>query len=148
MFGREKIYNVYLNPADNNPLESAIFIEDGFSFMAFLFNGLWAIYYRVWGLLAACLIIGTIIELVALRTGMGSEAMGILSVLFYIWVGFEACDWYGAALEKRGYVFYEIISATYSLEAKLRFFDKYLNSKNKAVKSLSIEGNSASPHPA
>lgn len=126
MFGREKIYNVYLKPKAKNPLETSIFIEEGFSFMAFIFNAFWALYYRVWSLFIFSIVVMILFELLGIKLGLSNEAVNILNIGLYAWIGFEANNWRGASLEKRGYILYDVVSATNSLGAKQRFFDSAL----------------------
>lgn len=145
---KTKIYSVYLKKDSANPLETAIFLEDGFNLYAFFFGALWALYHRVWILFLVLLLFGGTIEylLMSELPGMNEATYMALQFAIAIWVGYEANDWRGAALEKKAYVLYEIIAAHSLLDAQRRFFDRYDNNSNKqAIVPVNNGNNFASP---
>lgn len=128
MFNRTKIYSVYVKQGTNNPLDSAIFIKQGFNFKAFLFTALWALYNRLW-LLA--LVVGAVSAIFIMNSG---AAFMISSILFSIWFGLEANNFKSHQLEKKGYILFDVATGTDRMAAQARFFDKYMLNTPRAYK--------------
>jgi len=117
-----KIYTFYLKPGET-PLEAAIAVPERFSFAAFLFGFLWALYRRLW--LIAMVIAGFQLGLPFVAEELGlNPAFGSAALLaFAIYVGCSANDWRREKLEHNGYVLAGIAVGRDLEEAERRFFD-------------------------
>ncbi len=123
MFGKNKTFNVLIKKDDPEPLESIILVREGFSIWAFMFHFFWAAYKGLWLFLIICLIV--------LGSILACENYGVFSKLqaetvrigFFIWAGFSANDWISSSFQRKGYVLYDIVSASNEQEAERRFFD-------------------------
>ncbi len=107
------IYSIYqvANKEDNNP----IIIKQGFSFFAFLFNFVWALYHRIWALA----IIAILIEIVC---SMYSNLMTfILSTSMMFIFAFFSADIREYYAEKKGYILKDIIVANNEDEAEVKY---------------------------
>lgn len=120
MFTKTKIYSVYIKQGAANPLESALFIKQGFNLWAFILTAFWALFNRLWLL---SLIVGVVSVIFVLND---SAAFAITSMLFSIWFGFEANNFLSSKLEKKGYILFDVTTGIDKLAAEARFFDKYL----------------------
>lgn len=122
---RPVIYTAYVKDNANTPAETAEFVREGFNWLAFVFGPFWAAYHRAWSLL---------ILLIALNIGLSTlEYVAILSptqtmlvqLFFQIMLGFEANDFLGNLLRKRGYILVDIVCGDTPLRAQLRFLERY-----------------------
>jgi hypothetical protein len=113
------VFTVYSKAGSH---EDAIFVEDGFSWGAFLFTGLWALWNRMW--IVAAVVIAALIALSTGTTAIGlSEGFaGLLNLALSLLFGLEAQDLKRWSLERRGYRQVGLISAADISEAELRFF--------------------------
>ncbi len=132
MFGRTKIYSVYVKQGVVSPLESAVFVKQGFSFGAFIFTVLWALYHRLW---LVSIIVAVVSAFFAVNDGV---AFAISSLLFSVWFGLEANNFLALKMEKRGYVLFDISTGIDKLAAEARFYDKYLLNKQQNTKQGSF----------
>jgi len=114
-----RIYLVHVIP-NTHP----VFVRDGFSFMAFVFSGFWALWHRMW--FVSAMIFGGLglLELLLTFIGAADELRIVMTIGFSLVVGFGAHDWLSSSLLRRGYSLDDIIVAS-RLEAALRrWFDK------------------------
>ena len=117
-----RIYTVHMRQWSTASDREAVFLREGFSWGAFLFSVLWALWYRLW--LAAFLVfaasaaLGVASDLLRLDP-LTQAALGFALALV---IGWEANDWRRRALERRGYVMAAVITAKDRLEAEQRFF--------------------------
>ena len=115
-----RIYLVHVTP-NTDP----VFLKDGFSFMAFIFSGFWALWHRMW--LVSALIFGGWVLLEILLTFIVAlnELRLVMTVSFSIIIGFGAHDWLSSSLLRRGYSLDGLVAAP-TLEAALRrWFDRH-----------------------
>lgn len=138
MVTRTKIYSVYIKQGDENPLESAVFVKQGFDLWAFLFGSLWCLFNRLW---LAAVVLGIVNGLL---TWADTLPLSLMANLLNIWFGFEAGNFLSAKLEKRGYILFDISTGIDRLAAETRFYDKYLLNRSQVVK----QGSFSSMRPA
>lgn len=129
MFGKPRLYSVYLKPADMNLPEKSVFIQDGFSFSAFFLNIIWAIYHKAWLLVGIALAFSIILEVLRQHFGMSEAAITIMNLGFYIWFGLEANSIREYSLEKAGYNLIDIVSGKNIDEAQKKFVDNLVGAK-------------------
>jgi hypothetical protein len=123
MFTRTKIFSVYVKKDSKNPLDTAVFVKQGFSFWAFFFAPIWALYNRLW---FAFLLLVVFSVLLAINKG---PEFTIASLILNIWFGFEANNFKTRKLERRGYIVFDVVTGIDKLAAQTRFYDKYLLNK-------------------
>jgi hypothetical protein len=114
------IYTVHVKPGDS-PLH-AVYVPEGFSFWAFIFQPLWALYHRLW--LVALLMLGASVLLDVMTSAMGLSFMAatVLQLLLAFVIGAEARDLWRWTLRRRGYEMRAALAAADKDEAELRFF--------------------------
>lgn len=117
-----KIYTYHMKPGAT-PLEAAIAVPEVFSWAAFLFGAVWALYRRLW--LVAVIIAGVHAVVPYAVTELGlSPVLGSAGLfLFSFYVGCSANDWRREKLERTGHVMAGLGAGRSSEEADLRFFD-------------------------
>ena len=118
-----RVYIVHVAPDVGLNDPAPILLKDGFSFLAFLFTALWALWHRMW--FVGALIFGgwILLEAALALSGAPDELRLIVSLAFSIIVGFGGNDWLSAALVKRGYVLAGVVVAPRSESALRRWFD-------------------------
>lgn len=125
-FPKTKIYTVHINPAKAHAVERAVFVPEGFNFMAFIFGVFWAVYNRLW--LEAVFIVVVIASLAILEQSgfLDEQSSVILQIAFNFIIGFQANDWQRGALSRRGYVMADIVVSEDKMHAQQRYFDRVL----------------------
>lgn len=124
MFNRTKIYTVYVCPEAEEPLETMVLIPDSFSIWAFLFHALWALYHQLWRVFFTLFFVIGSVSALGMQGVISPEAAEVLRLGIAIWLGFEASDLWGAALERKGYVVYDIVAASDESQGRQRFLDR------------------------
>lgn len=107
------IYSVYTSPTAENP----IFIRQGFSFMAAIFNALWALYYRLWSLAIFVLIITFAADFFRMP-----NLVFLLNITILFLFGFFASEIREYYAGKSGYQLSDILLAANDEEAELRYY--------------------------
>ena len=115
-----RIYLVHVTP-NTDP----VFLKDGFSFMAFIFSGFWALWHRMWFMSA--LIFGGWVLLGMFLTFIGApnELRLVMTMGFSIIIGFGAHDWLSSSLLRRGYSLDGVVAAPRLDAALRRWFDQH-----------------------
>lgn len=121
-----KVFTVYIKPEAADPIETATFVEDGFSIIAFMFNVFWAIYHRSWLAAAGILLANFLLSYLQLHHFISQEGALVLNIGILTVIGFEASEWYQTALKRRGYILLDIVTGKNLEQAQQRFFDYYV----------------------
>lgn len=101
-------------------VEGAVFVRDGFSFLAFLLPVIWLLARRLWLEALAALALLIMIGWSAAAFGFGSAAP-LLSLLVSLFFGLESNGLRIAALRRRGWREWGVIEARDRDEAELRY---------------------------
>lgn len=99
----------------------AVFIRDGFTFLAFLVPFVWLLWHRLW--IEAALALGAVLLIGALAEagGYGPHA-SLLSLLVSIYVGLEGAVLRVNALRRRGWHDVAVVDANSAAEAEIRYY--------------------------
>lgn len=140
------VYVVMEPPAANSQerIEGALFVRDGFSFLAFLLPVVWLLARRLWieALVALALIL--VVGLAAGRLGLGPGAP-ILSVLVSLYFGLESNALRIAALRRRGWREWGPVQAHDREEAELRYAAALAGDNMQEAMARTPEGASTRP---
>lgn len=119
------IYTIHTKKNDKFNPENAIFIKEGFSLWAAIFQLFWAIYHGMW-LCAAALFFAEMFFLILEKSAIMNElSVTVLNIGMFLLVGFCANDWRRSNLEKNGYELLDVVSAGNLNEAKQKFYASY-----------------------
>jgi hypothetical protein len=125
---RVHIYTVHVNPALHESYESAKFVEEGFSWKAFIFGMFWLLYQRLWWQSGFVILLNIILWHLVESKAFTHIGYSILSLGIHLVIGFHATDWLRERLKRKGYITADIVSGNSLLGAELRFFDRYFSS--------------------
>jgi hypothetical protein len=99
--------------------EDAVYVRDGFHFLAFLVPPIWLLWHRLW--IEALVAFSAMALLGALGSLSGfAEAAPLISLLVSIYVGLEAPALQVAALRRRGWTEWGVVDAANRGEAELK----------------------------
>jgi hypothetical protein len=112
-------YVIFEPPGQPEP-ERAVFVRDGFHWLAFLFSVLWFLWYRLW--IEAGLVFAAMVGLSAIEDIEGLQGAAlVVSFLLALGLGFEAPALRMAALRRRGWREWGVVEANDGDEAAIRY---------------------------
>ena len=118
-----RLYSVHLRDHGRRADQDLILVKEGFSWPAFVFTFVWALFTRMWwvaiGLFAIVMLSGY--GLVAL--GVSETVDAIVTVALAVAVGFLGNDLRRWTLTRRGYQEVAMVSGKNAEEATRRFLD-------------------------
>jgi hypothetical protein len=117
-----KFFRIY-RKADQG-MEEAIFVPEGFAWLAAFFAPLWAVYHRLWALLGAALLVEITLRLWQQHPEGAPAWVPVLAFGWAVLVGLFAHDWRSATLEKKGYALVDVVAARNMAAAQQRYFDR------------------------
>jgi hypothetical protein len=124
--------------------DDAVYIRDGFHFIAFLVPPLWLLWHRLW--IEALVAFASMALLGALGSVSGfGEAAPLLSLLVSIYVGLEAPALHVAALRRRSWSEWGVVDAANRDEAELKHL---YGSGTESVEVMETPLPPAAPHSA
>ena len=113
-------YLVLEKPARGAAEADFVVLRDRFSWLAFLFPLLWALFNRLWiealGILALTLVLGVLGE-----TTLLASVAPFLALAFMLLFGLEASTIRAMALRRRGYADWGVVEADNSADAEIRY---------------------------
>ena len=125
IFGGLKIYTAHIKPERSEPYETAVFVQEGFNLMSFIFGGLWALFNRLWWLAGAFLIMNLGMAAMIEFDIVSYSVTVMYQLAFQIWVAFNANDFLRHRLKKKGYIIDSIVTGPDKLAAEQRFFEHH-----------------------
>lgn len=114
-----KPYNAIIKKNKEGKIEDVILLKEGFSFFAFLFSGLWFLYYRMWKELLALIIINVAFAIFGKFSSDFNKFL--LEIAFLFMVALNATYWLCDHLKKKGYEFVGVVFGENCTNAKIRF---------------------------
>lgn len=136
------IYSVHNRPA--TPADDVIFVKEGFSWTAFVFTLLWALWHRMWIVAAIVFSATAAIAALASGLGLGNLPLNLASIAASLILGFEGNDLRRWSLARQGYKEVALAAGRDIDEAELRFFAARASSRlpeaNPAPPKLRSEG--------
>jgi len=117
-----KLYNALVKKNESGKIEDIIMIKEGFSWKAFIFNGIWFIYHQLWKEIIILFSISLAFGFFAKLSNDFDKAS--LQLALFFMVALNANHWLCDSLKKKGYEFVGIVFGSNSTNAKLRFVQK------------------------
>ncbi|MDX1949328.1 MAG: DUF2628 domain-containing protein [Rickettsiales bacterium] len=119
-----KIFEIYTKSNATNYSPEIESVKTGFSFYAFIFSSFWALYHKIWYLFFGLLLVEGFVFYQIYNSPEDSFFLRILSLLINLWVGFEAANFRGKNLIKKGFGLTDISIAKDEISAEQRFLDR------------------------
>ncbi len=121
-----RIYNILTKSSPTD----VVFVEEKFSFIAFVFQGFWLLFYGIWPQ-AIVFLLAKYGIFMAIKNNYvnGSFGFGIDFILAII-VAIFAKTWYIEKLKKDNHKLHSVIIAKNLDEAKLRFYHLIMDTEN------------------
>lgn len=122
-----KLYNSYIKKRETGDIEDLIFIKNGFSIPALIFNFIWFAYHRM--IKAAVLAVLTIWILIQVFNllGISGAAAFLLSFLgVSLIIGVNGNFWHSKYLRAKNYEFIGCFFGESKEAVKLRFVEQYI----------------------
>lgn len=123
-----KLYSALIKKDQNNKIEDVVLLEEGFSFMAFVFSGLWFLFHKMWlHFIVVFAINFTLQRLGKFGLISGFDVM-FLEAAFLFVIAYSANHWFGEHLLHKGYKLSGFVLADNKADARI-----------KAVQSLYVD---------
>lgn len=119
-----RVYTVHLRRPLLEPDRDVVLVKEGFSWPAFFFSVLWALWHRMWLVAFGLIVVQVVISIIAEAIDLGPVVDLILSVGFALIVGFCAGDLRRWTLARRGFVETGIVAGENASSAERRFYDR------------------------
>lgn len=121
-----KLYNSYIKKSSKGDIRDLIFIQNGFSFLAFFFNFLWFAYHKmIKAVIIVFLIDLTLIKLIGLYKPSAFDTLVII-IGSSLMMAANANYFHARYLKNKGYEFIGCVFGSNKESAKLRFVEGYI----------------------
>ena len=118
------VYTVHMRRHGLDQDSDIVLVKEGFSWPAFLFTVLWALYNRLWVVAAIVLLAFVSLELVARYLGISEAVLMVAEVGLSVLVGFLAHDCRRESLTRAGFENLDVVIADNQTSAEQRYFDR------------------------
>ena len=129
-----KTYRIFFKKTPHGIFEDVVMVKEGFIFWAFLLGLIWLFNKRIFKMGFLISIIFILLYLVETSGFLDYSITLPIQLAIFLYIGFEAGDWYEKVLKKRGYKFLGHASGRDAKEARLRFLDKINQDNQKNMK--------------
>jgi hypothetical protein len=121
---RSKVYTAHVRGRGRADSD-IVFVKDGFSWPAFFFTVLWALWHRLWLFALIVLAGGSAIGLVSDLLDLDPLTDAAIGLAWAVLIGYEANDARRRALSRRDFDFEDIVLGQNLSQAEHRFFFKH-----------------------
>lgn len=127
-----KIYTVYSRANGKSQIEETEFVPEAFSWKGFLlfYNLFWAFSVKAWSFLAILVVFYLSFYFANTYAHEYKEIMQNITRVAFIMFGVFGNDLWRVSLEKRGYIFKDVIAAKDDIEASYKYFSKKQNEQS------------------
>jgi hypothetical protein len=115
-------------------------VRDGFSWGAFIFGLIWMLYYRLWLVAIAFVVLGTALFFAFSAAHVPSAAVVTVWILIKLLLGFEASTLRRWTLQRRRWRDMGTVVADGRDTAERRFFDQWIDTRTRELVSAPMRG--------
>lgn len=126
-----KLYNVLVKRNPAGKIEDIVLMKDGFSWLAFFFNGLWFLYYRMWKEFFVLILVNAAFIFFAKISSNFDRVL--LETAFIFMIALNANYWRAEHLKKKSYELVGIVFGANRIDAKLHFVDGFDEEFDEAI---------------
>jgi hypothetical protein len=105
-----RLYTVHLGRHRLDAEPDLVLIKEGFCWPALFFTAFWALWHRMWLVAVALFVVNGVLSGLAHVLGLDPVSAAAVSAGFAAIVGFVANDLRRWSLERRGFIFSEVVS--------------------------------------
>ena len=118
-----RFYSVHLRRHGLDPDRDFLLIREGFSWAAFLFGGLWALWHRLWLAAVVLLLVQAMIDFAMVQIGANVAAQAAVGLAFAIGAGIFGNDLRRRRAAVDGFVEVGVVAAPDREAAETRLLD-------------------------
>jgi hypothetical protein len=122
-----KIYTVHVKENNPDALEDIVLVEEGFSWYATILHVFWALYNKMWALSAVIFVFEVIFAMLETSSFINSEVIDAVRCGFLLLIGANFNDWYRDYLDKKDYIFQEVVSGKNEDDARYKYITDMLH---------------------
>jgi hypothetical protein len=126
-----KLYSVLVKKNPVGKIEDIVLLKDGFSWLVFLFSGLWFFYFRMWK--EMLVLLAANIAFVFFAKISSNLDRTLLEIAFFFLVALNANYWRVEHLKKKGYEVVGLVFGETIVDAKLHFVDGLKDEFSEAI---------------
>ena len=115
-----KLYNAFIKKDLNDKIEDVVLLDEGFSFFAFLFSGLWFLFHKMWLNAAVIFAINYLLQSLGNNEVLPKLDVMFLEISFLVIIAYNANHWFGEHLLRRGYKLSGFVLAANKAEARIK----------------------------
>lgn len=130
MLKRRKVFAVYVKETDEYPMETARYIPQSFSLLAFFIPPVWAFLNNMW-ILGIAIMAFFMLNAGAFNVGIPDQLSFAMELGFRVWIACQASDILEWKAKRKGYVLYDIVAGESEEEAQQRLLDRTMYSRRK-----------------
>ncbi len=118
------IYTVHIKGSSDEPsaFERAVFVRDGFAWLAFLLGPIWLLWNRAWLALLVWILLQVAIGFLVQAHVIPMPAQSLIEFVIALALGFEAASVRRYALRRRGFRLVDVVQESRLIDAERRFF--------------------------
>ncbi len=115
-----KPYTALIKKDQNNKIEDVVLLEEGFSLMAFFFNGIWFLFHKMWLNAATIFAINYLLQSLGNAGAFSKIDLIFLEVSFLVIIAYNANHWFSEHLLRCGYQISGFVLASNKAEARIK----------------------------
>jgi len=115
-----KLYSAFIKKNQDNKIKDVVLLDEGFSFLAFLFGGFWFLFHRMWSVAMIVFAINVLMQIMFAQKILTDLDIYILNVSFSIIVACNSKNWLEKHLSSCGYILSCFILSDNKQGAKIR----------------------------
>ncbi len=121
------IYSVHIKGSPDEPsaFERAVFVREGFSWLAFLLGPFWLIWTRAWFVLLAWIMLQITLAYLVYAQILPIMTQSLVDFIVALALGFEASSVRRFALGRRGFQMIDLVHERQCADAERRFFSRW-----------------------
>lgn len=124
LFSKASVYTVHVDSSQSHAGEKAVFVKEGFDFVAFLFPPLWALYNRLWSVAFVIIAVTVFFGVADEMNWIDYESLTVLQMAFNLSLGLWANDLRRIFLAQKGYITVDVVISSDETSAQQRYFER------------------------
>jgi hypothetical protein len=125
------IYMVFAKDDEVLDTDTLVFVKEGWSWGAAIFNVFWAAYHSIWRVFFVLLVLQIGITLLGVpEDPFKRDLYTVLKLGILLFAGCNGADWHMQSLKRKGYRCMDVVSGYDQADAQYKFLSHYLATTN------------------